>query len=183
MRVIAGSARGIKLETLEGLDTRPTTDRVKEAVFSMIHPNIGGAVCLDLFSGSGSLGIELLSRGAKSVTFVEGNHQLKSIIISNLNKTKLMDQATLLFQDVYRSIEMLSGKKFDLILMDPPYLKGDIRKTLDLIAKYNLLNENGLVIAEHDILDTDILPCSAYFESLKTKKYGKIGVTVFRRLL
>ncbi len=183
MRVISGSARGVKLETLEGLDTRPTIDRVKEAVFSMIQPNIGGAVCLDLFSGSGSLGIELLSRGAKSVTFVEGNLQLKPIIISNLNKTKLIDQATLLFQDVYRSLEMMRGKKFDLIMMDPPYLKGDIRKCLDFIAQYDLLNENGLVIAEHDILDTDILPCNAYFESLKTKKYGKIGVTVFRRLL
>jgi len=183
MRVIAGSARGVKLETLEGLETRPTTDRVKEAVFSMIHPRIGGAICLDLFSGSGSLGVELLSRGAKTVTFVEDNLQLKPIIISNLNKTKLIDKATLLFQDVYSSLEMQSDKKFDLIMMDPPYLKGDIRKCLDLIAKRDLLNENGLVIAEHDISDTDILPCNAYFESLKTKKYGKIGVTVFRRLL
>ena len=183
MRVIAGSARGVKLETLEGLDTRPTTDRVKEAVFSMIHPRIGGAVCLDLFSGSGSLGIELLSRGANSVTFVEGNQQLKSIIHSNLNKTKLIEKATLLFQDVYRSLEAQNGKKFDLIMMDPPYLKGDIRKCLDLIAKLDLLSENGLVIAEHDIDDADILPCNAYFESLKTKKYGKIGVTVFRRHL
>jgi len=183
MRVIAGSARGVKLETLEGLDTRPTTDRVKEAIFSMIQPKIAGAVCLDLFSGSGSLGIELLSRGANSVTFVEGNYQLKAIIHSNLNKTKLIEKATLLFQDVYRSLESQNGKKFDLIMMDPPYLKGDIRKCLDLIAKLDLLNENGLVIAEHDIGDTDILPCSAYFESLKTKKYGKIGVTVFRRLL
>lgn len=183
MRVIAGSARGIKLETLEGLETRPTTDRVKEAVFSMIHPNISGSVCLDLFSGSGALGIELLSRGAKSVTFVEGNPQLKPIMTSNLNKTKLESRATLLFQDVYRSLEAQGGKKFDLIMMDPPYLKGDIRKCLDLIAKLDLLNPNGTVIAEHDIFDTDILPCNAYFESLKTKKYGKIGVTVFRRLL
>ena len=140
-------------------------------------------ICLDLFSGSGSLGIELLSRGANSVTFVEGNQQLKSIIHSNLNKTKLIEKATLLFQDVYRSLEAQNGKKFDLIMMDPPYLKGDIRKCLDLIAKLDLLSENGLVIAEHDIDDADILPCNAYFESLKTKKYGKIGVTVFRRLL
>ncbi len=183
MRVISGSARGIKLESLEGHETRPTTDRVKEAVFSMIQPAIGGAVCLDLFSGSGALGIELLSRGAKSVIFVEGNLKLKTVILSNLNKTKLLDRAILLFQDVYRSLEAQGGKTFDLILMDPPYLKGDIRKCLDLIAKLDLLSENGLVIAEHDIEDADILPCNAYFESLKTKKYGKIGVTVFRRHL
>ncbi len=183
MRVIAGTARGIKLESLEGLDTRPTTDRVKESIFSMIHLKIIGAVCLDLFSGSGALGIELLSRGAKSVTFVEGNVQLKPIISSNLNKTKLISKATLLFRDVYNSLEALSGNKFDLIMMDPPYLNGDIKKSLDLIANLELLSADGLVVVEHDFDDTDFLPCNVYFESLKTKKYGKIGITVFRRLL
>jgi len=183
MRVIAGSARGIKLETLDGLDTRPTTDRVKEAVFSMIHAKIGGAICLDLFSGSGSLGIELLSRGAKSVTFVEGNLQLKPIIALNLNRTKLTENAIVLFQDVYKSLNAQKGHKFDLIIMDPPYFNGDIPKCLDLIAKLDLLNDNGLIITEHDSQDAAILSNNAYFESLKTKKYGKIGITVFRRLL
>lgn len=183
MRVISGTARGVKLDTLDGLDTRPTTDRVKEAVFSMIQTKLMGAVALDLFSGSGALGIEMLSRGAHSVTFVEKNPVLKPIITSNLNKTKLLELGNVISQDVYIALKQLSGQKFDIIIMDPPYLMGDVKKSLDCIAAYDLLKIDGIVVVEHAMNEPEILSVASYFESLKTKKYGKIGVTVFRRLL
>jgi len=181
MRVISGLARGIKLETLEGLDTRPTTDRVKEALFSMIQTKIGGAEVLDLFSGSGALGIEMLSRGAQKVTFIEQNPKLKPIIISNLTKTKLVDKASVQCQDVYFALAQLHGKQFDIIIMDPPYLMGDVKKSLDAIENYDLLKPNGIISVEHAIGDPEIIVETTYLESLKTKKYGKIGITVFRR--
>lgn len=181
MRVISGSARGIPLETLEGLETRPTTDRVKEAIFSMIQNKIYNAVCLDLFSGSGALGIELLSRGAQSVTFVEKNPKSKLVIERNLTKTKLSESAIILNRDVYDYIQNHDGRKFSLILMDPPYLMGHVKMCLESIERYDLLDKDGLVIVEHAIEDREIIFDSDYFESLKTKKYGKIGVTVLRR--
>jgi RNA methyltransferase, RsmD family len=181
MRVISGSARGVSLETLEGLDTRPTTDRVKEAIFSMIQTRIYSANCLDLFSGSGALGIELLSRGAESVIFVEKNPRSKEIIERNILKTKLEEGATILNRDVYDVLGNLNDTKIDLIVMDPPYLSGHIVKCLEAVEKFDVLAENGLLVIEHAIGDLEIITTSEYFESLKTKKYGKIGVTVFRR--
>ena len=181
MRVISGSARGIKIDTLEGLDTRPTTDKVKGAIFSMIQTKVFNAKGLDLFSGSGALGIELLSRGADSVIMIEKNPLLKPIIEANLSRAHLNEKAKLISSDVYSALNTLKGLKFDLIFMDPPYLKGDVKNCLDAIETLDLLAENGLVVVEHDISDTEILRGSEYYESLKTKKYGKIGITVFRR--
>lgn len=181
MRIISGSARGIKLDTLEGLETRPTTDKVKGAIFSMIQNDIYQSNALDLFSGSGALGIELLSRGASQVTFVESNRALKSIIEGNLKRANLEKQAKLYTSDVYQTLNQLKGNQFQIIIMDPPYLKGHVKKCLDCVESLQLLSENGLMVIEHDITDTEILSHSEYFESLKTKKYGKIGVTVFRR--
>lgn len=183
MRVIAGSARGVKLETLEGLETRPTTDRIKEAVFSMLHHKIMSSACLDLFSGSGALGIELLSRGAQHVTFIESNPLLKGIINRNLEKTHLSAGATIIFSDVYRALNALDGRQFDIILMDPPYRKGHVASCLEHISKLNLLNQKGVLVVEHDVIDDEIVKYPEYFESLKSKKYGKIGVTVLGRRL
>ena len=183
MRVISGSARGIKLDTIEGLETRPTTDRVKEAVFSMIQSKIFGSNALDLFCGSGALGIELLSRGAEHVTFVEQNVKLIPVIKNNLARTKLSEQAKLLNKDVYLALACFENCAFDLVIMDPPYLSGHVSRCMEAISKRNLLREMGLLIVEHDISDPEILNPPSYFESLKTKKYGKIGVTVFRRKL
>lgn len=181
MRVISGSARGIKLEALEGLITRPTTDRVKEATFSMIHMKIYGSTSLDLFSGSGALGIELLSRGAETVAMVEEHSKAREIILTNLKKTNLIEKANVVGEDVYRFLNQYQGKPFDLILMDPPYFKGHIRQCLDIIENRNLLAEDGLVVVEHDVSDPDVLLERKQIVSLKSKKYGKIGVTVFGR--
>lgn len=183
MRVIAGSARGVKLETLEGLETRPTTDRVKEAVFSMLHHKIMGSTCLDLFSGSGALGIELLSRGAQQVTFIESNPLLKDIIHKNLEKARLLTGADIVFLDVYRALNSFEGRQFDIILMDPPYRKGHVANCLEHISKLDLLNHKGVLVVEHDAIDDEIVKYPEYFESLKSKKYGKIGVTVLGRRL
>ncbi|OJV64729.1 MAG: 16S rRNA (guanine(966)-N(2))-methyltransferase RsmD [Clostridiales bacterium 38-18] len=182
MRVISGSARGIALEALDGLDTRPTTDRVKEAVFSMLQPYIYGSVCLDLFSGSGALGIELLSRGASRVYMVEQSKSAMSIIERNLNKTKLTTNAVTVTSEVYGFLEKESSPKYQIIMMDPPYNKGHVCRSLEKIAENNLLLENGLVVVEHAIGDADLSIEYNNLEVIKEKKYGKIGITVFRRL-
>lgn len=181
MRVISGSARGIKLDALEGLETRPTTDRVKEAIFSMIQTQIMGANALDLFSGSGALGIELISRGAKSVTFIENNRHAMAVIEKNLLKTKTNAQARLLSMDVYKGIENLNNQVYNIIIMDPPYLKGEVKKCLSHIAHFGLLDPMGVIIIEHAINDPDLNDLMDCYFLEKTKKYGKIGVSIIRR--
>lgn len=178
MRVIAGTARGTHLATLEGLQTRPTTDRVKEAIFSMIHQDIFGKGFLDLFSGSGAMGIEFLSRGGARATFVDANKALEKIINGNLSKTQLSSSATLLIMPVERALGLLEGQVFDFVFMDPPYGAGEIEKALDLIFKHKLLAPGGTIIAEHDHKEILSHP---NFTCVKSKKYGKIGVTVLRR--
>lgn len=181
MRVIAGRARGTKLRTLEGLDTRPTTDRVKEAMFSMIQMAIYDAECLDLFSGSGALGIELISRGAAHVTFVEQSRALEPILKENLKKTNSEAEATLLFKAAEAAISGFSKGQFDIVVMDPPYLKGHVSAVLNAIAEKDILSETALVVVEHAAEDLFLETLSQYFQYEKTKKYGKIGITLLRR--
>jgi 16S rRNA (guanine(966)-N(2))-methyltransferase RsmD len=181
MRVISGTARGTKLQSIEGLATRPTTDRVKEALFSMINHEIAGTTCLDLYAGSGALGIELLSRGAKSVVFIEKSVKSERIIGENLRKTKLEDKARRLINEVDKALMMLKGERYDIIVMDPPYSTGEVKKVLDLIASEDLLGSEGLVVIEHDIHDSDLADILDYYEWIKTKKYGKTGITLLRR--
>ena len=122
MRVIAGSARSLKLKTLEGLDTRPTTDRIKETLFNIIGPTIYDSIFLDLFSGSGGIGIEALSRGAKEAVFVENNPKAMRCIKDNLRFTRLESRAATMTADVMNALYRLEGEKiFDIIFMDPPY--------------------------------------------------------------
>ncbi len=181
MRVISGSVRGMTLETIEGLGTRPTTDRVKEALFSMIQNQIFDALCLDLFSGSGALGIELISRGADQVVFCENNIKAKRIIEKNIEKAKFAEKASIKVEDVYQFLERYKGDAFDIIVMDPPYLKGHIKKVLTQLESYNLLSERGIIVVEHDIGDDEVLNHGTHFSLIKTKKYGKIGISIYRR--
>lgn len=173
MRVVAGTARGIQLKTIDSMGTRPTTDRVKEAVFSSIHHKIYGSRALDLFSGSGALGIELLSRGASEVIMVEASPALERVLVENLNKTKLSANAKVIIKDVYAVLNAIDGP-FDLILLDPPYFSGDIERVLEVVKKRRLLNEGGLVVAEHD--HQDVFGHDGWILE-KKKKYGKIGVS------
>lgn len=181
MRVISGTARGTKLQSIEGLATRPTTDRVKEALFSMINHEIVGKKCLDLYAGSGALGIELLSRGAQSVVFIEKSVKSEKIIGENLRKAKLENGSRRLIYDVEKALMMLKGERYDIIVMDPPYSTGEVKKTLDLIVSEDLLDTEGIVVIEHDIHDPDLGEFVDYYEWIKTKKYGKTGITLLRR--
>ena len=131
MRVIAGSAKSLRLKTLDGLDTRPTTDRIKETLFNIIGPSVYGSVFLDLFSGSGGIGIEALSRGAKEAVFVENNPKAMRYIKDNLKFTRLEHKAATITGDVMNALYQLEGEKvFDIIFMDPPYDRGLEHKVL-----------------------------------------------------
>ena len=157
MRVIAGSARRILLKTVEGLETRPTTDRIKETLFNILQPDIPGVRVLDLFSGSGALGIEALSRGASYCVFMEKSSDAVSCIQSNLTATHLSDKARVLGMDVRSGLARLSGQErpFDLVLMDPPYHKGLELETLAFLAGSDLIDEYSILVVEA-ALDTDL---------------------------
>ena len=150
MRVISGCARGHKLKSLEGTDTRPTLDRIKETLFNIIAPEITECNFLDLFSGSGAIGIEALSRGANTAVFVDSSYNCYEVIIENLEHTKLRDKAQVINQDIFDAIKELGNKnqKFDIIFIDPPYEGGYNQNVLEHIIKSNILNEDGLVIVE-----------------------------------
>ena len=157
MRVISGSAKSLKLKTVEGMDTRPTQDRIKETLFNMIQYDIPGSVFLDLFSGSGGIGIEALSRGAKEAFFVENAKKAIRCIRDNLTYTHLAGQAHVLDMDVGTAVRKLDeqGKVFDFIFMDPPYEKGFEEKILSEIDQSGVCDEDTIVIVESS-LNTEI---------------------------
>lgn len=152
MRVIAGKARRLTLKSTPGLDTRPTIDRIKETLFNIINPRIQGCAFLDLFSGSGSIGIEALSRGARISFFVENNAKAVKCIEENLAFTRLADQAVVMKKSAVSAIHELSLKKikFDLVYMDPPYHAGLEEETLKALAGSGIIDEDSLIIVEAD---------------------------------
>ena len=179
LRVIAGEARSIPLMTPDGLDTRPTTDRVKETLFNLLQNDIYGCEFLDLYAGSGQIGIEALSRGAKLACFVEKNKKAMDIIQKNLEKTKFTDRAELIKKDVVSALSLMSAS-FDIIFMDPPYALETEKEVLSMIQKNRILKEDGLVIIEAD-KDRDFSFVSEHgFEIIKIKTY-KTNQHVFLR--
>lgn len=176
MRVITGSARGRVLKTLEGEDVRPTTDRVKEAIFSIIQFEIEGREVLDLFAGSGQLGIEALSRGAAYATFTDLSKDAVSVIKSNLLSTGLHKNSAVLQSDAMTFLRN-SRKKFDIIFMDPPYSKGILQKALPLAAE--VVNDGGVIVCEHPY-GQELPETVGDFALYRSYKYGKLGVTVYR---
>ena len=179
MRVIAGSARGRRLKTLEGMDVRPTTDKVKEAIFSAIQFDLPDAAVLDLFAGSGQMGIEALSRGAERAWFVEQNKAAADCIRQNLKFTKLEQQAVLLPMEAHAALQSLQGQEpFDCIFMDPPYDKGLEKDVLYAFRDASFIGEDTLIIVEAS-LNTDFdWAEDAGYEILKKKIY-KTNVHVF----
>lgn len=157
MRVIAGKARRILLKTVEGMETRPTTDRIKETLFNILQPDLPGARVLDLFSGSGALGIEALSRGAKNCVFVENAPSALRCIQENLEATRLKDQAWVMNADVQSALARLDGTEgiFDVILMDPPYHKGLEIDALARLSESSLIDEYTIIVVE-TALDTEL---------------------------
>ena len=177
MRVITGTARGRRLKEPEGLDTRPTTDRVKEGLFSAIQFRIGGSRVLDLFAGTGQLGIECLSRGAAWAALVDCRSACAAIIRENLRLTGLSDRAEVLQRD---ALDYLAGERegFHLIFLDPPYDSGLLQKAVERIAARNLLLPGGTLILEHPA--DRLLPPTPYRPG-RTYRYGKIAVTLLER--
>lgn len=172
MRVIAGSAKRIQLKTVEGMDTRPTTDRIKETLFNMISLYLADSNFLDLFSGSGAIGIEALSRGAAYTVFVEQSRKAMECIRENLKVTKLADRAKLYETDVMNVLSQLEQKEtFDYIFMDPPYNQLLEKKVLEYLSTSDLLSEDGIIIVEAS-LDTDFSYVEALgFSIIKEKEY------------
>lgn len=175
MRIISGSMRGTKLYTLEGENTRPTLDRVKEALFSKINIMLEDANILDLFSGSGALGLESLSRGARQAVLCDSSREAMKIIKQNVDKTRASDKVVLLNYDYKKALENLKNEQFDIIFLDPPYKTNFAEDATKIIYNMNLLKEDGLIILETDDkekviknLDTQIL------EIKDLKKYGRV---------
>ena len=150
MRIISGSARGTKLFTLEGLETRPTLDRVKESIFNIIQNQIRDSVVLDLFAGSGAIGLEMLSRGATRAVLCDKSKFAIDIINKNIEKTHMNGKVELYNLDFENCIEKIKKYKFDIIYLDPPYNTDYIMKSLIKIMNFKLLNLDGLIILETD---------------------------------
>ena len=170
-RVIAGSLKGRRLVTPEGLETRPTTDRCKEALFGVIQFELADVAFLDLFAGSGGIGIEALSRGAKSLDLVESDPRAVSVIRQNLVSLGVMPQSSLHSMSCERAVAMFSAarKQFDIIFMDPPYHHGWEQKIGQMVSDAAILKEDGLLIIE-SASDTDVSVEGLFLEKVKTYK-------------
>ncbi|RDW18450.1 16S rRNA (guanine(966)-N(2))-methyltransferase RsmD [Oceanobacillus arenosus] len=183
MRVIAGEFKGRQLKAVPGTATRPTTDKVKEAVFQMMGPFFDGGVVLDLFAGSGSLGIEAISRGMDSGVFVDKSPKAIHTISENIKMVKIEDKIELFRIDAVRALKAIAKRalQFDLILLDPPYKKVEYDKVLTQIVESNLIKENGIIYCEHD--GEDVLAESyGPLTLIRHENYGgTIGISIYRR--
>ena len=179
MRVISGSARGLKLISPDGIKTRPTLDRVKEALFSMLYPYLNGSLILDLFAGSGALGIEALSRGADKSYFIDNSGDAISCINSNINAAKFNENSVVVKTD---AIEFLKNckQKFDIIFLDPPYAEDLYEIAIKLISENEILKRDGLIVIEQDLELEPIKNFDQAFDIFKEKKYGRVGITVLK---
>lgn len=172
MRVIAGKARRLLLDTPKGLATRPTTDRIKETLFNIINQDLPGAAFLDLFAGSGAIGIEALSRGAKSAVFVERDRTALSCIAANLERTKLAGDAKILPMEVMGALTYLKNTEpFDIIFMDPPYQENWVEKVLTALADSTICSQNTLVIFETALREETAFVEKCGFEVIREKCY------------
>lgn len=174
MRVITGTARGKRLKEIQGLETRPTTDRVKESLFNIIQFEIPGRRILDLFGGTGQLAIECLSRGAASATIVDSRKEAVSTIRDNLALTQL--DATVLHRDANSFLSTCEKESFDVIFLDPPYESDLLEKTLFAIERFDILNKHGIIVCESG-LEWEPPTLSAPYGLGKEYKYGKIKLT------
>lgn len=178
MRVIAGEARSLPLKTVQGMDTRPTTDRIKETLFNILQTKLPCSVFIDLCSGSGAIGIEAISRGARKAYFVENGREAAKCIADNLHFTKFENRATLLKQDVVSAISSIHEKSADIIFMDPPYQAGLEEPVLAALSHAPYVNEDTLVIIEAD-LKKDFSFASDYGFQITREKCYKTNKHVF----
>jgi 16S rRNA (guanine966-N2)-methyltransferase len=179
MRVITGSARGRRLNELKGTKARPTADHVKEAMFNIVQFRVEGRRVLDLFAGTGQLGIEALSRGAKSATFLDMRPEAVRLVRENLSLCKLEGRAKVLLGG---ALEFLgrTDETFDLIFLDPPYESELLKSALEAIARFDILSDHGIILCESSV--TELLPeLPPPFQESRAYRYGKIKITVYER--
>lgn len=184
MRVISGKSRGKKLISLEGDNTRPTLDRVKEALFNKIQFNVQDATVLDLFAGTGALGVEALSRGAKEVVFCDKVQEAIKVIKQNVINTNNLDKSIIINEDYNEGLENMSkqNKKFDIVFLDPPYKTNLAIESLQKIIMSNLLTEDGIVVIETDDInkEKEILKIEK-IEIFDKRKYGSVWLIFIRK--
>ena len=179
MRVITGKARGVQLKTPDGLATRPTADRVKEAMFSIIQFDIPGAKVLDLFGGTGQLGIEALSRGAKSATFVDAGEPACRLIKENLKRTRLEADGKVVRSD-YMEFLNRCREQYNIIFLDPPYAEVFLENALKKITEIDILASGGIIVAERPLGKELPWDFEGYTRS-RDYKYGKVLLTLYRK--
>ena len=179
MRVITGKARGVVLKTPDGLATRPTSDRVKEALFSIIQFELAGKRVLDLFGGTGQLGIEAVSRGAKYAVFVDQSEAACRLIRENLKRARLEQEASVIRSD-YQSFLVRSRVKFDIIFLDPPYAEEYLENSLKIITEIDILQSGGIIVTERP-LGKDLMWEISGYERSRDYKYGNTIITLYRK--
>jgi 16S rRNA (guanine(966)-N(2))-methyltransferase RsmD len=179
MRVIAGEAKGISLATPDGMLTRPTADRVKEALFSIIQFDLPGTKVLDLFGGTGQLGIEALSRGAQSAVFVDQREDACKLIRENLRRTKFAEKGSVVRSD-YLDYLKRCKQTFDIVLLDPPYAEVFLENALKMLTEIDILQSGGIIIAERP-LGKDLPWDFEGFTRSRDYKYGKTLITLYRK--
>lgn len=179
MRVITGKARGVVLKTPDGMATRPTADRVKEALFNIIQFEVPAAKVLDLFGGTGQLGIEALSRDAKSATFVDERQDACRLIKENLKRTKLESQGRVVRSD-YLAFLKTCREKFNIILLDPPYAEVFLENALKMITEIDILETSGIIVAERPVGKDLPWDFPGYVRS-RDYKYGRTLITIYRK--
>jgi len=180
LRVISGSARGRRLKELKGMETRPTTDKVKESLFNIIQFELEGRRVLDLFGGTGQLGIEALSRGAERCVFVDQRREAVGLIRENLKLTGLSERSQVVSGD---ALEFLKScrETFDVIFLDPPYGTDLLNLALKSILEFDILRNHGIIVCE-SVLERELPAVEPPYERGKEYRYGKIKLTVIRRL-
>jgi 16S rRNA (guanine966-N2)-methyltransferase len=180
MRIISGIRRGHKLHEFQGKDIRPTTDRVKEALFNLIQAYVPQARVLDMFAGSGALSFEAISRGASFAVLVDSDKRSVELIKKNIDELKFHDMCKVMEESCFSFAENCTDK-FDIIFLDPPYNKGFIEPALSTIVKNKLLSENGIIVLESD--STDFKSEFKDIEMIKQKRYGRTFITIYESAL
>lgn len=183
MRIISGTARGTKLFTLDGENTRPTLDRVKEPLFNILNFDLTDSVVLDLFAGSGALGLEALSRGAKMAIFCEKNFDAAKVVQRNIEKTRFNEKSLLIKNDFEKALKQIANDniKLDIIFLDPPYKTDFVFKSIELIIQNNLLNSDGVIVIETDEIDriqSGLLNLGIMASDVR--KYGRVYLLFIR---
>ncbi|WP_223595972.1 16S rRNA (guanine(966)-N(2))-methyltransferase RsmD [Neobacillus bataviensis] len=184
MRVVSGSCKGRPLKAVPGNSTRPTTDKVKEAIFNMIGPYFDGGMGLDLFAGSGGLGLEALSRGLDKVIFIDRESKAIQVIHENIKACKFEEKAEVFRNDAERAIKALIKREisFDYIFLDPPYKKQQLVSLMEKMDEQELVKTNGIIICEHSF-DVELPRNVGRFTQIKHEKYGIIAVTIYSRMV